>query len=419
MIANILQNTWSIFLGMSFLMLGNGLQGTLTSWRATYEGFPASTTGWIMTGYYLGFLAGSLITPGLVKRVGHIRVFAALASLASTAVLIQILFISPYTWLSMRVLTGFCFAGTFVIVESWLNARSDNVTRGRVLSLYMLISFAGMSGGQWLLKIFDPADYMLFVLSSILLSLALVPVLISRIQAPEIELHQKITIPELFSIVPSGTIAVFISSIAHGAMFGMGAVYAVKAGMTIDETVIFMSSFILFGALAQWPVGWLSDRMDRRLIIIGVSVIATGICVYLSLYDSSRNIFYLIYAFLGAMSLPIYSIGVAYINDRLDPAQMVGASSTIVLLLGIGALLGPISIGYVLDHMDLHGYFMHLGLMHFLIATSILYFVLIHSRVKPDEMTHYHVVPPRATMIAMEAVAHEAEESQPHDDSDH
>ncbi len=399
-------------------MLGNGLQGTLTGWRATYEGFPASTTGWIMTGYYIGFLAGSVFTPNLVKGVGHIRVFAALASLASTAVLIQILFISPYIWLSMRILTGFCFAGCYVIVESWLNARSNNVTRGRILSLYMIVAFVGLAAGQWLLNVSDPADFMLFVLSSILLSLALVPVLISPIQAPEIELNQKISPLELYSIVPTGTLSAFISSIAHGAMFGMGAVYAVRSGMAIEETIIFMSSFILFGALAQWPLGLLSDRLDRRLVIFTISLAALCLCIFLYQFDSSNPGFYLVYAFLGAMTLPIYSISVAYINDRLDPNQMVAASSTIVLIIGIGSMLGPISIGYVLDYLNTNGFFFHLGLMHLLIVVISFYFISKHPPVKEEELTNYQAVPPRATMVAMEAVAQEAEESQLAEESD-
>ena len=198
MIVDILKNTWSIFLGFGFLMLGNGLQGTLTGWRATYEGFDTITTGLIMTSYYIGFLVGPIITPKFVKNVGHIRVFAALASMASAAVLIQILFISPLIWSGMRFLTGLCFAGTFVIVESWLNTRSDNLSRGRILSIYMIIAYLSLAGGQWLLNVADPTHFSLFLMASILLSLSLVPVLVSRVQAPEIEYQQKIGIPQLF-----------------------------------------------------------------------------------------------------------------------------------------------------------------------------------------------------------------------------
>ena len=158
MLSNVLKTTWPLFLGLAFLMLGNGLQGTLVSWRANFEGFSSSTTGWIMTAYYIGFLAGSMYTGKLIREVGHIRVFAALASLASTAVLVQILFIDPVAWLIMRLVTGFCFAGVYVVVESWLNARSDNESRGRILSIYMIVSYAGLAGGQLLFKVADPTS---------------------------------------------------------------------------------------------------------------------------------------------------------------------------------------------------------------------------------------------------------------------
>ena len=412
MISKILQNTWSIFLGMLFLMLGNGLQGTLISWRATFEGFSASTTGWVMTGYYIGFLAGSLLTPRLVKGVGHIRVFAALASLASTAVLIQIIWISADVWLLMRMLTGFCFAGAYVIAESWLNARSNNQTRGQVLSIYMIVSFVGMAAGQWLLKLSDPAGFVLFVSVSILLSLALVPVLISRIQAPDIELSQESSIKDLFGMVPSGVLSILFSAVAHSSMFGMGAVFAVKSGMDIESTIHFMSAFIVLGALGQWPIGWLSDRMDRRILIVTLSVITTLLCVYMYHANLSHTELIILFAITGAVTLPIYSLGVAYTNDRLEPEQMVGASSSIILLLGSGSILGPVTAGWILDLMGTSGFFIHIGAMHVLMIVGVGYFLMQNAPVDPEHTTQYQTIPPRATSVAMEAIAQEAEELQ-------
>jgi MFS family permease len=411
MIASVLRNTWPLFLGMAFLMLGNGLQGTLVSWRATYEGFSPSVTGWIMTGYYAGFLAGSLFTPYLINGVGYIRVFAALASLASTAVLIQILFINPETWFAMRLLTGFCFAGTYVIVESWLNAASDNKSRGQMLSFYMLISFGGMAGGQWLLKLAHPSGFTLFVLSSILLSLALVPILIRRVETPEVTSGARISILELMRISPAGVFTIFISAIATGSMFAMGAVFAVKTGMTVTNTAIFMSSFIAAGALAQWPLGWLSDQIDRRIVIFGSGFIAAILCVVLLQLSPQQAVFYIVFAALGFFALPMYSIAVAHTNDRLNPEQMTGASSTIVLILGIGSLLGPILAGYLLTTFGPSGYLLQLGVINFLIALGMIYFIIQREAVAQEDQTHYQAVPPRSTGVAMEAVAHEAEES--------
>jgi MFS family permease len=411
MISRVLKNTWPLFLGIAFLMLGNGLQGTLVSWRATYEGFSPSVTGWIMTGYYAGFLAGSLYTPYLINGVGYIRVFAALASLASTAVLIQVLYINPQTWFAMRLLTGFCFAGTYVIVESWLNASTDNKSRGQMLSFYGLISFGGMAGGQWLLKLSHPSGFSLFVLSSILLSLALVPILIKRIETPEVEMHARISTFKLMNIAPAGVFTIFITAIAHGSMFAMGAVFAVKSGLTVTNTALFMSSFIAAGALAQWPLGWLSDQIDRRLVILGSGFSASILCVLLLQISPQQTLFYVTFAALGGVSLPLYSIAVAHTNDRLDPKLMTGASSTIVLILGVGSLLGPTIAGYLLSTLGPSGYLFQLGITHLFIALGMAYFIVRRKAVASEDQTSYQAIPPRSTGIAMEAVALEAEES--------
>lgn len=411
MIGNIVKNTWSIFLGLSFLMLGNGLQGTITGWRATYEGFSSGVTGVIMTGYYIGFLAGSLITPILVRRVGHIRVFAAFASLASASVLVQIMIISPPVWFTLRLVTGACFAGTYVIVESWLNARSDNKSRGQVLSIYMIITYLSMAGGQWLLHVAAPFGYDLFLLASILLSLSLVPVLISRIIAPEIELHEKISIKELLADAPTGTLTLFLIAIAHGALFGMGAVYAQIAGLDVSQIILFMSSFILLGAVFQWPIGWLSDRMDRRITIIGTSLTVVVLSMAVIKFALSTQTLITVFAILGAMSLVIYSLAIALINDRLVPEKMVEASSTMVLIFGLGSILGPLSTGFILDYIGKDGFFIHLGTTHLGIACIAGFHILKNPAVPQEEQTLYQNIPPRATMVAMEAIAHEVEES--------
>ncbi len=411
MVFETLKKTWPLFLGMTFLMLGNGLQGTLVSWRATYEGFTPSMIGWIMTAYYVGFLGGSILTPMLIKGVGHIRVFAALASMASAAILVQILLISPTSWLLMRLLIGFCFAGTYVIVEGWLNAGSDNKSRGQILSIYMLVSYGGLAAGQFLLKVADPAKYELFLLASILLSFALVPVLISKSQAPEELENENMGIRKLVRIAPAGVASILVSSIAQGSMFGMGAVYGVNAGMDISEIALLMSVFIGVGALAHWPLGWLSDQIDRRLVVVSASSIAVLLCFYLLQIDKSHTWFFLLYGLLGGMILPIYSIGVAHTNDRLKPEQMTSASGTIVLLYGIGATLGPISIGYILKIYGNSAYFIYLGIISLVTAIIVLYYIFQRKAVPDEEQSNYQIVPESPTAVAMDAVAQEAEET--------
>lgn len=411
MIIDILKSTWSLFLGMLFLMLGNGLQGTLVSWRATHEGFSASTTGWIMTAYYLGFLAGSLLTVKLIRKVGHVRVFAALASMASTAVLVQILIVTPSSWLIMRLITGFCFAGTYVIVESWLNERADNNTRGQVLSFYMFVTFLGLAGGQWLFNVADPTNFSLFLLVSILLSFALVPVLITKIEAPEIIESESMSLRKLYKIAPAGVTSIMLSSIVQGAMFGMGAVFASNAGMSVSQTAIFMSVFIGLGAFSHWPLGWLSDKIDRRLVVVGASFTAFILSFVLLGIDNLSTNFVIIYGFLGAMVLPVYSLGVAHINDRLRPDQMTNASSTIVLLFGIGAAIGPISVGYILNIYGNFFFLIYIGAFNLLLTILVLFWIFRREAVPDEEQVDYQLVPSVPTAVAMEAVAQEVEDT--------
>ena len=375
MLNNVLKTTWPLFLGLAFLMLGNGLQGTLVSWRANFEGFSSSTTGWIMTAYYLGFLAGSLYTGKLIKEVGHIRVFAALASLASTAVLVQVLLIDPAAWIVMRLVTGFSFAGVYVVVESWLNARSDNETRGRILSIYMIVTYAGLAGGQLLFKVADPTSVSLFLLSSILLSVALIPLLVSRVTAPIIEESESMSVSKLFQTASAGVVSLTLTSIVSGVVFGMGAVYAANSGMSISQTALFMSVFIAMGAVAQWPAGWISDNFDRRLVIVVLSAVSVTLLVILYRIDPQSSIFILMFGLYGATALPVYSLSIAHTNDRLKPEQMTSASSTMVLFSGIGAAAGPITVGYLTHAFGNVWFILYLGAIHLLLGIVVLYYV--------------------------------------------
>ncbi len=411
MINNILKTTWPLFLGLAFLMLGNGLQGTLVSWRANFEGFSSSTTGWIMTAYYLGFLAGSLLTSKLIRQVGHIRVFAALASLASTAVLVQVLVIDPFAWIIMRLVTGFSFAGVYVVVESWLNARADNDSRGRILSIYMIVSYAGLAGGQLLFKVADPTTVYLFILSSILLSVALIPLLITRVTAPIVEESESMSVKKLYKIAPAGVISITLTSMVAGVVLGMGAVYAANSGMSISQTALFMSVFIAMGAFAQWPAGWVSDHFDRRLVIVVLCAIAVALIAVLYKLDARSDLFLGLFGLFGAAALPIYSLSVAHTNDRLKPKQMTSASSTMVLFSGIGAAAGPITVGYLLHAFGNVWFLLYLGAIHLFLGLIVLYYVFQRGAVPDEYQVDYQPMASRITPIGLEAVAQDAEDS--------
>ena len=410
MIVEIFRSTYSLFFGMTLLMLGNGLQGTLVGWRANYEGFSSSTTGWIMTAFYIGILCASFVTTKLIHNVGHVRVFAALASLASAAVLTQALIIEPITWGIMRFITGFCFAGIAVIVESWLNERSDNQSRGLVLSIYLFVCFGGLAGGQWIFNFGDPTGLSLFIVGSVLLSMALVPVLLTPTDTPKIKEYESMNPLKLFRLAPAGVVSILLSSIAVGVMMGMGPVFAAEEGMSIASIALFMSVFLAFGAIAHIPLGWLSDRIDRRLVILGATFSAVILSVILLYVDVKTTLFIIVFGLLGAMVIPIYSLGGAHTNDRLRPEQMANATGTIVLLYGVGAAIGPITMGYIIGLFGNVSFIYYLGLINLVTGLLVLFWIYKRKAVSDEEQVEFQLAPSQATVLTMDAIAYEAEE---------
>jgi len=274
--ASVILKTWTLFFGFAIICLAHGLQGTLLGIRAIVEGFSFVSTGFIVAGYYVGYLAGSILIPILLQRVGHIRVFAALASLASIAILLHTILLDPFSWFFIRIITGISLSGIYVIMESWLNDKSTNETRGKILSIYMIVTFCFVGLGQLLLNLSDPVKVDLFVLVSILLSFALLPILLSITEAPKFDNPKRLALNELFVISPLGFVGAFFIGLAHGVIFGYGSVYAITKGLSIFEISIFMVIVSIFGAIFQWPIGFLSDRIDRRIILISVTLIASG-----------------------------------------------------------------------------------------------------------------------------------------------
>lgn len=415
MLGSILKATWPLFLGVSFLMLGNGLQGTLIGWRGDYEGFSSSTMGAIMAGYFLGYMMGSKFSKDIVESVGHIRVFAALASMASTAILLQLVFIDGRVWFAMRIVTGFCFAGSYVVVESWLNERANNLTRGSLFSIYMVVTFASLTAGQWLFKLSDPSGVNLFIIASVLLSLSLIPLLISRTEVPEIAHTDSMGLFKLYKISPAGISGLLLVGMAQGAMFTMGTLYAKQVGMNTTQIASFMSIMIAFGAVSQWPLGKISDLFDRRIIMAILAIVATAICGLLYTLNPLGPKFILIYGVLGALNLPLYAITIAHANDRLEPSQMVGASSTLVFTFGLGSVIGPLAVGLVLDFAGAKSYFIYLGVTHLAVSLITCYHIARRERVADEDQVQYQGLPLRGSVIAIEAIAQHAEDSMEED----
>jgi MFS family permease len=396
-----LMAAWALLLGMALIMLGNGLQGTLLGLRATLEGFPTAVTGFVMTGYFVGFLAGSVIAPKIVERVGHIRVFAALASLASASALVHAVFVDPYSWGAMRIVTGFSFAGLYVVAESWLNDRATNETRGQILSIYMVVSFGGMTAGQFLLNLADPGGFGLFVLISVLVSLALVPISLTAAPAPSFDAPSPVGLRQLYSVSPLGVVGGLGTGMANGTIFGMGAVYGKAAGMSNAEVSLFMGLVLLGGMLLQWPIGRISDVFDRRKVIIGVTALAMLTALAAGTITDLPVLGLLGVAFLfGGMSLPMYSLCAAHLNDYLDPKQMVAASSGFVLVSGLGAILGPTSASAAMHLAGASGFFLWLALIKCFIGLFALWRVTQRAAVPLEDQGAFVSMPPRASPVA-------------------
>ncbi len=377
--------TWPLLAGMGVLMLGAGLQGTLLGVRATLEGFPTPVIGLIMSCYYIGYVAGTIAAPHLMRRVGHVRVFAALAAIASTAILVQASFVHPLPWALMRLLTGVCFAGIYVVAESWLNHRASRANRGRLLAIYMLVLYVGLGAAQFLLTLSNPATPAPFMLVSALISLAMVPIVVSASPAPEPAVPRRVRYRDLYHDSPLGVVAVAASGLFSSIIFAIGPVYARLSGLNTKGVASFMAVSILAAVITQYPVGRLSDHMDRRTVIAGSCVLATivGGCI-VSFQNMPHGVFLLLTAIFSGSALTLYSLAVSHVNDKLEPSEMVLASSALLMLNGTAAALGPILAASLMAAFGPPAYFATLAA---LTGTLALYDLWRKSRRAPVPAT--------------------------------
>jgi MFS family permease len=343
---------------MGVLMLGAGLQGTLLGLRATLEGFPTPVTGIIMSCYYVGYLLGTSAAPRLLRQIGHIRVFAALAAVASATILVQASFVLPVVWAVTRLLSGVCFAGIYVVAESWLNDRASHTNRGRLLALYMVVLYVGLGAAQFLLIPANPSTQTPFMLVSVLISLSVVPIAVSAQQLPQPALPKKVSYGELYRNSPLGVVAVSVSGMISAIVFSMGPVYARLRGLGNTGIATFMAVSILAAVLTQYPVGRLSDRTDRRTVIAAVCTLATIVAGSIVAFGGMPHaLFLLLAALFSGSALTLYSLSVSHVNDKLEPAQMVDASSALLRLNGGAAAFGPVLAGSLMHAFGPSAYF--------------------------------------------------------------
>ncbi|MGR3661591.1 MAG: MFS transporter [Paracoccaceae bacterium] len=399
---DVLKTSWALLLGMLLLMVGNGLQGTLLGVRGAIEGFTTLQMSIIMSAYFLGFFGGSRITPELIRRVGHVRVFAALGSFISAVLILFPVIADPWAWAILRIIIGFCFSGVYVTAESWLNNSSTNENRGVTLSLYMIVQMAGVMAAQGLLVLGDPSGFILFIIPSVLVSISFAPILLSVSPTPAFETAKPLKLTELFKVSPLGCVGIFLLGGVFAAQFGMAAVYATQAGLSLPQISIFIAT-MYFGALVlQYPIGWMSDRIDRRLLIM-VAALIGGTCALLGVFFADHYPILLGVAFLvGGTSNPLYSLLIAHTNDFLEPEDMAAASGGLIFINGMGAISGPIITGWFMGLIGPGGFWAFVAILMLLMAAYALYRTTQRAATPVEDTAAYVGVYPAATPVALE-----------------
>ena len=370
----ILLSTWGLFTGLALLLVTAGVYSTLVGIRAELKKLPTLVSGGITTAYYAGFLLGSWYTLRALKQVGHIRVYAALASLLSASVLITGVYDSPIVWILMRSSTGFCFAGLYVVAESWLNGLATNTFRGRLLAVYNVVTIGAYGAGQLLVFNFDARTLTGFAFAAVVSSLAVIPVVMSEQAAtPNVDNHTHITMRELARIVPTGAGTILLVGLAHGGMLGMAVIFATREGLSVGRVGILIAAINLGGMALTWPISSASDDLDRRIIgvLSSLAVIVLGL-VMLTQTPSSWLTTALLFA-IGGFSFPLYAVGGAYTNDWVSQEQMGAAASQLVTLYGLGAMIGPLVAAPFLDIIGTQGFAWSIISLHALILLFLIY----------------------------------------------
>ena len=407
----VLKNSWALFLGMALIMIAHGYQSSLIGVRAVSEEFSLTSTGFVMSGYFVGYFIGARIVPNLISTVGHIRVFAAFASIASLAVLMHSVFVHPVTWFFLRVITGFSMVVIYTVAESWLNDRSSNKNRGKVLSIYMIILYGSIGFGMFLLNFSKPENFQPFILISVIFSFALIPILLTKRKAPNFKKITAMNLKDLYNASPLGMVGALLYGATQSALFMLLAVYGASMNFTILEISFVTFLLGISGAISQYPVGYISDKLDRRIVII-YSTFGASIFAMMAIFSvktmflpeglaSSKNWFYVFLILFSFCSLPIFSQILAHTNDFITKDKFVSAGAGLQFAFGLGAMSGPLLCSLVMDLMGPNGFFMFHIFFHLIIG-----FFGIHRMkaraVKENPDSQFIPVPQTITPVGLE-----------------
>ncbi|MEM8824556.1 MAG: MFS transporter [Pseudomonadota bacterium] len=357
----VIRNSWALLLGITLLMMGNGIQSTLLGVRGELEGFSTQAMSIVMAGYFAGFLLGSQLVPPLIRKVGHVRVFAALGSLASAGLILYPVLTQWVSWTALRLLLGFCFCGVYIVAESWLNNTTTNDTRARALSLYIIAQMVGIVAAQGILAAGDPSGFVLFIVVSVLVSLSFAPILLSATPMPPFESAKPLSLADIYRASPLGCVGVLLLGGVFAGLYGMSGVYGAQAGLGLTQIAIFASAISAGGLILQYPLGWLADRVDRRrLILIAASASALISLVGWLGIGGFWGLVVVIFIY-GGLANPIYAMLLAYTNDYLEPDDMAAASARLLFLNGSAATLGPLVAGWLMQTIGPGGFFAYLA----------------------------------------------------------
>ncbi len=334
----------SLLVGVTLLLLGHGLLNTLLTLRGVAEGYSTGMIGLLMSGYFSGFLIGTWLAPSLIRRIGHIRTFSFYAALAATVVLLHVMIVNPWVWLVLRVMYGVALVTLYIVIESWLNAQVNGEKRGQVFAIYMAVNLGSLAAAQQLLGLDSPMAFTLFALATILIGGAMMPITLTRQPQPTLPDVPSTDLLQLARIAPLPLMAAGISGFALGGFWGLAPVYAGQVGFDATGVGLMMSVTILGGAVLQWPIGLLSDRFERRVVLLWVVTLAAALPLAATVLEASTALLGLMFVW-GGLAFSIYSIAVAQMVDHLNPDEILSGSSGLLLSNGFGAALGPVAAG--------------------------------------------------------------------------
>lgn len=390
-----------ILVAAGILLGGNGLQGTLIALRGAQEGFSPAIIGFMGTAYYAGFLIGCLAIVRMMQAVGHIRAFSALAAIASAATLVMAIAIDATIWSASRFLSGFCFAGLFTVIESWLNSGVSNHNRARVLSFYRIIDIGAVTGSQFIIPVVGVEGFAIFAVMAIMISLSLVPVSLGDRSHPAAPEDVRLDLKRAWTISPIAALGCIAIGVTNSAFRTLSPVYAQDIGMSTADVATFVSVSIIGGALIQYPLGYASDRHDRRTVLLATTTLALGAALALGLFAGNGRFanFTLVFVF-GAFAMPLFSLSVAHANDRAASNEYVPLNAALMLFYSFGAIVGPFAAAAAMQRLGPHALFQFSAAVYVVFIALILWRMRVRAPAAAEERGRFTALLRTSTIFA-------------------